>query len=47
MNGLLEGRRILVTGVLTESSIAYAVARRAQRLGTMRNGLLTVKQTVK
>jgi enoyl-[acyl-carrier protein] reductase I len=33
MNGLLEGRSILVTGVLTESSIAYAVARRAQLEG--------------
>jgi enoyl-[acyl-carrier protein] reductase I len=30
---LLEGRRILVTGVLTESSIAFAVARRAQEEG--------------
>jgi enoyl-[acyl-carrier protein] reductase I len=29
VSGLLDGRRILVTGVLTESSIAYAVARRA------------------
>jgi len=33
MTGLLEGRSILVTGVLTESSIAYAVARRAQQEG--------------
>jgi enoyl ACP reductase len=33
VTGLLEGRSILVTGVLTESSIAYAVARRAQLEG--------------
>jgi enoyl ACP reductase len=33
VSGLLEGRNILVTGVLTESSIAYAVARRAQQEG--------------
>lgn len=33
MGGLLEGRNILVTGVLTESSIAYAVARRALEEG--------------
>jgi enoyl-[acyl-carrier protein] reductase I len=30
---LLQGRRILVTGVLTESSIAFSVARRAQEEG--------------
>ena len=30
---LLDGRRILVTGVLTESSIAFSVARRAQEEG--------------
>ena len=30
---LLDGRRILVTGVLTESSIAFTVARRAQEEG--------------
>jgi len=30
---LLEGKRLLVTGVLTESSIAYAVAQGAQREG--------------
>jgi enoyl-[acyl-carrier protein] reductase I len=29
----LEGRRLLITGVLTEGSIAYAVARRAQEEG--------------
>ncbi|KAB2379135.1 enoyl-ACP reductase FabI [Actinomadura montaniterrae] len=33
MTGILEGRSLLVTGVLTESSIAYAVARRAQLEG--------------
>jgi meromycolic acid enoyl-[acyl-carrier-protein] reductase len=33
MSAVLEGRSILVTGVLTESSIAYAVARRAQEEG--------------
>ncbi|GII93839.1 enoyl-ACP reductase FabI [Sinosporangium siamense] len=31
--GILEGKRILVTGVLTDSSIAYAVARIAQEEG--------------
>jgi meromycolic acid enoyl-[acyl-carrier-protein] reductase len=30
---LLDGRRLLITGVLTEGSIAYAVARRAQEEG--------------
>ncbi|MGH2839936.1 MAG: enoyl-ACP reductase FabI [Solirubrobacteraceae bacterium] len=30
---LLEGRRLLITGVLTEGSIAYAVAKRAQDEG--------------
>jgi len=30
---LLEGRRLLITGVLTESSIAFSVARRAQDEG--------------
>jgi enoyl ACP reductase len=30
---LLEGRRLLITGVLTEGSIAYAVARRAKEEG--------------
>ena len=30
---LLEGRRLLITGVLTEGSIAFAVARRAQEEG--------------
>jgi enoyl ACP reductase len=30
---MLEGRRLLVTGVLTQDSIAYAVAERAQQAG--------------
>ncbi|HEX5948993.1 MAG TPA: enoyl-[acyl-carrier-protein] reductase FabI, partial [Actinomycetota bacterium] len=30
---LLEGRRLLITGVLTPQSIAFAVARRAQDEG--------------
>jgi enoyl-[acyl-carrier protein] reductase I len=30
---LLEGKRLLITGVLTDDSIAYAVAERAQRAG--------------
>jgi enoyl-[acyl-carrier protein] reductase I len=30
---LLDGRRLLITGVLTEGSIAYAVAQRAQEEG--------------
>lgn len=33
MSGLLEGKRILVTGVLSESSIAFSVARVAQSQG--------------
>ncbi len=33
MSGLLEGKRILVTGVLTDDSLAYAVAELAQREG--------------
>lgn len=31
--GLLEGKRILVTGVLTDASLAFAVAQAAQREG--------------
>jgi enoyl-[acyl-carrier protein] reductase I len=31
--GILEGKRILVTGVLTEASIAFSVARLAQEEG--------------
>ncbi|MGZ4542667.1 MAG: NADH-dependent enoyl-ACP reductase InhA, partial [Mycobacteriaceae bacterium] len=30
MSGLLEGKRILVTGVITDASIAFHVARVAQ-----------------
>ena len=30
---LLEGRKLLITGVLTDRSIAYSVARRAQEEG--------------
>ena len=33
MTGLLDGKRLLVTGVLTEASIAFATARLAQREG--------------
>lgn len=33
MSGILAGKQILVTGVITERSIAYAVARRAQLEG--------------
>ncbi len=33
MSGLLDGKRILVTGVLTDDSLAYAVARLAQQQG--------------
>ncbi len=31
--GLLEGKRLLITGVITNKSIAYAVAREAQEAG--------------
>ena len=31
--GLLDGKRLLVTGVLTDASLAYAVARQAQEHG--------------
>jgi enoyl-[acyl-carrier protein] reductase I len=31
--GLLDGKRLLITGVLTDKSIAYSVARRAQEEG--------------
>ncbi|MDN5661544.1 MAG: SDR family oxidoreductase, partial [Brevibacterium aurantiacum] len=31
--GILDGKRILVTGVLTEASIAFAAARIAQEQG--------------
>ncbi len=33
MTGVLEGKRLLVTGVLTEASIAFGVARLAQEQG--------------
>ena len=33
MTGLLEGKRFLVTGVLTEASIGFATARLAQQQG--------------
>lgn len=33
MSGLLEGKRIIVTGVLTGDSLAYSVAKLAQREG--------------
>ncbi|MBV9097244.1 MAG: enoyl-ACP reductase FabI [Frankiaceae bacterium] len=33
MTGILDGKRLLITGVLTESSIAFGVARLAQEQG--------------
>ncbi|MGE5827441.1 MAG: enoyl-ACP reductase FabI [Micromonosporaceae bacterium] len=33
MSGLLEGKRLLVTGVITEQSIAFSVAKLAQQQG--------------
>ena len=33
MSGILDGKRILVTGVLTESSIAFHAAKLAQEQG--------------
>ena len=33
MSGLLDGKRLLVTGVLTEASIAFTIARLAQEQG--------------
>ena len=33
MSGLLEGKRLLITGVITDASIAFAVARIAQEQG--------------
>ena len=38
--GLLEGKRLLVTGVLTDSSIAFHVARLAQEQGADRRAHL-------
>ena len=31
--GILEGKKLLITGVLTEASIAFSVARLAQEQG--------------
>ncbi|NBS61754.1 MAG: enoyl-[acyl-carrier-protein] reductase FabI, partial [Microbacteriaceae bacterium] len=31
--GILEGKKLLITGVLTEASIAFTVARLAQEQG--------------
>ena len=33
MSGLLEGKRLLITGVLTDDSLAYSVAQMAQEQG--------------
>ena len=33
MAGLLEGKRILVTGIITDSSIAFYIAKVAQEAG--------------
>ena len=33
MAGLLEGKRILVTGIITDSSIAFHIAKVAQEAG--------------
>ncbi|MCO6716990.1 SDR family oxidoreductase, partial [Streptomyces sp. CHB19.2] len=33
MSGILEGKRVLITGVLTESSIAFHTAKLAQEQG--------------
>ena len=33
MSGLLEGKRILVSGIITDSSIAFHIARVAQEEG--------------
>ena len=33
MTGLLEGKRILVSGIITDSSIAFHIARVAQEAG--------------
>jgi enoyl-[acyl-carrier protein] reductase I len=33
MSGLLDGKRLLITGVITKDSIAYHVAEQAQQLG--------------
>ena len=31
--GLLEGKTILITGILTDASLAFAIAERTQREG--------------
>ena len=33
MTGILEGKRVLVTGIITDSSIAFRIARVAQEAG--------------
>ena len=33
MTGILEGKRVLVTGIITDSSIAFHIARVAQEAG--------------
>ena len=33
MTGILEGKRILVTGIITDSSIAFHIAKVAQEAG--------------
>lgn len=33
MTGFLEGKRILVTGIITDSSIAFHIAKQAQEAG--------------
>src|ERR687889_790435 len=44
--GLLEGKKLLVTGVLTDSSIAFSVARLAQEQGAT-VGLTSFGRTMK
>ena len=33
MTGILEGKRVLVTGIITDSSIAFHIAKVAQEAG--------------
>ncbi|MBO0840985.1 MAG: enoyl-[acyl-carrier-protein] reductase FabI, partial [Sciscionella sp.] len=33
MSGLLDGKRLLITGVITESSLAFQIAKVAQQQG--------------
>ena len=35
--GLLDGKRLLITGVITDASIAFSVARLAQERGRRRS----------